>query len=751
MNKTKIIVALAVVAAIIAFFAFDLGKYFSLEYFKSQQAAISAYYQANPLQTVAIFFVIYVVAIGLSFPGAALLTLIAGAIFGLLWGSVIVSFASSIGATFAFLVSRFLLRDWVQAKFGSRLKPIDDGMAKDGPFYLFALRLVPVFPFFAVNLLMGLTPIKTLTYYWVSQLGMLAGTIVFVYAGTQLGQFKLSWQLALALVLLGIFPLVAKKILDGLKARKVYAKWADKKPSHFDRNVIVIGAGSAGLVTSYIAAAVKAKVTLVEKHKMGGDCLNTGCVPSKSMIASAKLLNRMQRSKEFGIASAVATWDFADVMERIQRVVNEIEPHDSVARYTSLGVDCVAGSAKILTPWEVEIVREDGTIQKLTTKNIVIATGARPFVPPIPGLAEANPLTSDNIWNLRKLPKRLVVLGGGPIGSELTQCFARFGSHVTQVEMAPRIMIREDADVSEMVKRKFEAEGVTVLVNHKAKQVVTEAGEKYLVVENNGEDKRIPFDEILCAVGRIANTSGFGLEELGIPATKVVETNEYLETLYPNIFACGDVAGPYQFTHTAAHMAWYAAVNALFGKFKKFKVDYSVVPWATFTDPEVARVGINEQEAIEKKIPHDVHVYGIDDLDRAIADGEAHGFVKVITPLGSDKILGATIVGEHASDSLVEFVAAMKHGFGLEGILSTIHTYPTMGEANKFAAGVYKRSTATVGKLAVGKALNDWTRGDGSLGTVISKGIALLISPDNTPAYPKQEAVHANKHAALKT
>ncbi len=751
MNKTKIIVALAVVAAIIAFFAFDLGKYFSLEYFKSQQAAISAYYQANPLQTVAIFFVIYVVAIGLSFPGAALLTLIAGAIFGLLWGSVIVSFASSIGATFAFLVSRFLLRDWVQAKFGSRLKPINDGVAKDGPFYLFALRLVPVFPFFAVNLLMGLTPIKTLTYYWVSQLGMLAGTIVFVYAGTQLGQFKLSWQLALALVLLGIFPLVAKKILDGLKARKVYAKWADKKPSHFDRNVIVIGAGSAGLVTSYIAAAVKAKVTLVEKHKMGGDCLNTGCVPSKSMIASAKLLNRMQRSKEFGIASAVATWDFADVMERIQRVVNEIEPHDSVARYTSLGVDCVAGSAKILTPWEVEIVREDGTTQKLTTKNIVIATGARPFVPPIPGLAEANPLTSDNIWNLRKLPKRLVVLGGGPIGSELTQCFARFGSHVTQVEMAPRIMIREDADVSEMVKRKFEAEGVTVLVNHKAKQVVTEAGEKYLVVENNGEDKRIPFDEILCAVGRIANTSGFGLEELGIPATKVVETNEYLETLYPNIFACGDVAGPYQFTHTAAHMAWYAAVNALFGKFKKFKVDYSVVPWATFTDPEVARVGINEQEAIEKKIPHDVHVYGIDDLDRAIADGEAHGFVKVITPLGSDKILGATIVGEHASDSLVEFVAAMKHGFGLEGILSTIHTYPTMGEANKFAAGVYKRSTATVGKLAVGKALNDWTRGDGSLGTVISKGIALLISPDNTPAYPKQEAVHANKHAALKT
>ena len=429
-------------------------------------------------------------------------------------------------------------------------------------------------------------------------------------------------------------------------------------------------------------------------------------------------------------------------MERVQRVVTEIEPHDSVERYSALGVDCAKGTAKILSPWAVEITADDGTKKTLTTKNIVIAAGARPFVPPIPGLAEINPLTSDNIWAIRKLPKRLVVLGGGPIGAELTQCFARFGAQVTQVEMAPRIMIREDVEVSEMVKRRFEAEGVTVLVNHKAKQVVVENGEKYLIVENNGQDKRIAFDEILCAVGRIANTKGYGLEELGIPATRVVETNEYLETIYPNIFACGDVAGPYQFTHTAAHMAWYTAVNALFGKFKKFKVDYSVVPWATFTDPEVARVGINEQEAIEKKIAHDVHVYGIDDLDRAIADGEAHGFVKVITVKGKDKILGATIVGEHAGDLLVEFVAAMKHGFGLEGILSTIHTYPTLGEANKYAAGVYKRSTATVGKLAVGKALNDWTRGEGGLGTLLGSIIALLVSPDNTPAYPKETSHH---------
>ena len=747
MKKTKLIVLILVVAAIAAFFIFDLGKYFSLEYFKSQQAAIEAYYQANATKTGVIFFLIYIAVTALSLPGAAIMTLVAGAIFGLLWGVVIVSFASSIGATAAFLVARFLLRDSIQAKFGDKLKAFNAGVEKEGGFYLFTLRLVPAFPFFMINVVMGLTSMKAWTFFWVSQLGMFLGTIVFVNAGTELAKITslkgiLSPGVLGAFVLLGIFPIIAKKIIDSLKARKVYSKWADKKPAHFDRNVVVIGGGSAGLVTSYIAAAVKAKVTLVERHQMGGDCLNTGCVPSKALIRSAKLLNHISRAKEFGISSATAQWDFAEVMERVQKIIADIEPHDSVARYTGIGVDCVKGSAKIITPWEVEITLDNGSKQKLTTKNIVIAAGARPFVPPIPGLQECKPLTSDNVWNIRVLPKRLVVLGGGPIGSELTQCFARFGSKVTQVEMLPRIMIREDVEVSEMVKKKFEAEGVDVLVNHKALKVVVENGEKYLVVESEGQEKRIAFDEILCAVGRIANTTGYGLEELGIPAKKVVEVNDYLETIYPNIFACGDVAGPFQFTHTAAHMAWFASVNALFGKFKKFKVDYSVVPWATFTDPEVARVGINEQEAIEKKIAHDVHVYGIDDLDRAIADGEAHGFVKVITPKGGDKILGATIVGEHAGDLLVEFVAGMKHGFGLNGILNTIHTYPTLGEANKYAAGVYKRSTATVGKLAVAKAMNDWTRGEGGFGTVIGKAISLVVSPDNTPAYPKETAHH---------
>ena len=716
--KSKIALLVVIAAAIGAFFYFDLGRFLSLEGFKTQQAALSAFVAANPWQSALAFFAAYVAVAALSLPGALIMTLAAGAIFGFGRGVAIVSFASAIGATLAFLSSRFLLRDWVQAKFGDRLKPINDGVTKDGPFYLFALRLVPLFPFFVVNLVMGLTTIKTWPFYWVSQIGMLAGTAVFVNAGTQLAQISslkgiVSPAILGSFALLGIFPIIAKKVLDWLKGRKVYAKFASVKPKSFDRNVIVIGAGSAGLVTSYIAAVVKAKVTLIEKHKMGGDCLNTGCVPSKALIKTAKLLSNMKRAEEFGLKSASAEWNFADVMERVQRIIREVEPHDSIARYTEIGVDCVTGSARIVSPWAVEITAGDGSKSTMTTKNIVIASGARPFVPPIPGLADIAYLTSDNVWNLRELPKRLVVLGGGPIGSELTQCFARFGSQVSQIEMLPRILIREDPEVSEIVAKSLKKDGVAVLTGHKAKQVVVENGEKALICEYNGADVRIPFDQILVAVGRTANVSGFGLEELGIPTrpNKTVETNDFLQTIYPNIFACGDVAGPYQFTHTAAHQAWYAAVNALFGRFKKFKADYRVIPWATFTEPEVARVGLSETEAKEKKIPHEISVYGLDDLDRAIADSEAHGFVKVLTVPGKDTILGATIVGDHSGDTLVEYVAAMKHGLGLNKILGTIHTYPTLGEANKYAAGVWKRNHQPTKLLEWVAKFHAWERG----------------------------------------
>ena len=711
MNKQKFLLLAVVALLVTAFFVLPVGEYLSLEALKAQQTALDAFYRSHPWQTALGFFLLYVIVTGLSLPGAAILTLAAGAIFGLLWGTVIVSFASTIGATIAFLVSRFLLRDVVQDRFGDKLKAINAGVEKDGKFYLFTLRLVPAFPFFVINLAMGLTPIRTWTYYWVSQVGMIPGTIVYVNAGTQLAAIEtlagiLSPGLIASFTLLGLFPLIARKIVDAVKARRVYRKW--QRPRRYDRNMIVIGAGSAGLVASYIAAAVKAKVTLIEKHRMGGDCLNTGCVPSKALIRTAKFLSHVKRAPEFGVGEASAKLKFAEAMDRVQKVIREIEPHDSVERYTGLGVECISGEAKIVSPWEIEV---NG--QRMSTRSIVIAAGARPFVPPIPGIDQAGYLTSDTVWELRELPPRLVVLGGGPIGCELAQTFARLGSKVTQVEMLPRIMIREDPEISDMVMQRFVQEGIDVRVGHKAKQFLVENGEKALICEHDGKDVRIPFDQVLVAVGRIANTTGYGLEELGIGTTRArtVDSNEFLQTVYPNIFVCGDVAGPYQFTHTAAHQAWFAAVNALFGSVKKYRADYSVIPWATFTEPEVARVGLNETEAKEKNIPYEVTTYGIDDLDRAIADSEAHGVVKVLTKPGKDKILGVTIAGEHAGDLIAEYVLAMRHGIGLNKILGTIHIYPTLAEANKFAAGNWKRAHKPEGLLRWVERYHAWMRG----------------------------------------
>lgn len=708
MSRSRLLVVSVLAVAIAGFFLAGGQRYLSFEYMKGQQAALAAWYAAHPWRTVLGFFLVYVAVAGLSLPGATLLTLVGGAIFGLLWGGIVVSFASSVGATVALLASRFALRDWVQAKFSRQLHGINRGVEKGGAFYLFTLRLIPAFPFFVVNLAMGLTPIRARTFYWVSQLGMLPATVVYVNAGTRLAAIDspagiLSPGLIGAFVLLGIFPLLAKKLVDGYKARKVYARW--RRPSRFDRNLIVIGAGSAGLVSAYIAAAVRARVTLVEKHRMGGDCLNTGCVPSKALIKSARVLHQIRTSKNYGIRKATAEFDFADVMERVQRVVRAIEPHDSAGRYTRLGVECLEGEARITSPWTVSI---DGRV--LTTRSIIIAAGARPLVPPIPGIEAVEVLTSDNVWQLRELPRRLLVLGGGPIGAELAQAFARFGSRVIQVEMLPRLLSREDPEVSELLRKRFVEEGIEVLTGHRAARF---DGKNVLVCEADGRERRVEFDALLCAVGRVPNTEGYGLEELGIPLTKArtVETNEYLQTLFPNIYACGDVAGPYQFTHTASHQAWYAAVNALFGGVRRFRADYAVIPWATFTDPEVARVGLNETEAKERNIPYEATVYGIDDLDRAIADEAAHGLVKVLTVPGKDRIIGATIVGEHAADLIVEFIAAMKHGIGLNKILGTIHIYPTLAEANKYAAGAWKKAHAPERLLRQVERFHAWMRG----------------------------------------
>ena len=697
----KIALLGVIVAAIFSFFYFDLNSYLTLQGMKDSLDTFQSQIAQNPVLSIGVFFAIYVAVTALSLPGAAILTLAAGALFGLVQGLVIVSFASSVGATLAFLVSRFILRDTVRNKFKEKLKKIDEGVEKQGAFYLFTLRLVPVFPFFLINLLMGLTSLKTWTFYWVSQVGMLAGTAVYVNAGTQLAQIDslsgiVSPGLIFSFVLLGIFPWIAKAIVAVVNRRRVYKGYS--KPKKFDRNLVVIGAGAGGLVTSYIAAAVKAKVTLVEAGEMGGDCLNYGCVPSKAIIKTAKVANQMHHADSYGLEPVTPAMSFKRVMARVHEVIAAIAPNDSVERYTSLGVDVVKGYAKIIDPWTVEIKKNDGGTQTLTTKNIVVATGAAPFIPELPGIEQSGYVTSDTLWTkfaeLEDAPKRLIVLGGGPIGCELAQAFSRIGSDVTQVERAPRLMGREDADVAEYAESVLRESGVNVLTSHDALRFEQQDGEKVLVVAKEGVESTITYDEVIVAVGRKARLHGFGLEDLGIQFDRTIETDEYLQTLMPNIFAAGDVVGPYQFTHVAAHQAWYAAVNALFGTFKKFKVDYRVIPWTTFIDPEVARVGINERDAAEQDIDVEVTRYEFAELDRAVAESARKGFIKVLTPPGKDKILGVTIVSEHAGDLLAEFVIALKHDLGLNKILGTIHAYPTWAEGAKYAAGNWKRANA---------------------------------------------------------
>lgn len=721
--RKRLALVLLMASAVLAFFLLDLGRFLSLDYLKQSQQSFALLYAQSPWLVSAGFFLVYVLVTALSLPGAVILTLAGGAGLGLLWGTVLVSFASTLGATLAMLSARFLLRQATERRYGSQLDTLNKGIAREGGFYLFSLRLIPVLPFFAINLLMGLTAMKTWTFYWVSQVGMLAGTLAYVNAGTQLAQVNsladvLSPGMLGSLALLGVLPLLTRKGLDALRQRKVLARWQAVRPASFDRNLIVIGAGAGGLVSAYIAAAVKAKVTLVEAHKMGGDCLNYGCVPSKALIKSAKLAHQMRHASRYGLADAPADFSFAGVMQRIERVIQAIAPHDSIERYTALGVEVLQGHARIVNPWTVEVRLNEGRIVHLTTRSIVIAAGAKPVVPDLPGLAESGYVTSDTLWEkfgtMKALPRRICVLGGGPIGCELAQAFARLGAEVTQVEMGWQLMAREDEEVAALTLTALKADGVRVLTGHRALRCEKSAeGLKTLVVQHlDGKpEERVEFDELICAMGRQARLTGYGLEELGIPAGRTVETNDYLQTIYPNIYAAGDVAGPYQLTHVAAHQAWYAAVNALFGDFKKFKADYRVIPWATFVDPEVARVGLNEREAREKNIAYEVTRYPLDDLDRALADSETQGFVKVLTVPGKDRILGVTIVGSHAGDLVAEYVLAMKQGLGLNKLLGTIHIYPTMAEANKYAAGSWKREHQPERLLAWVKRFHDWRRG----------------------------------------
>ncbi|PKG80276.1 pyridine nucleotide-disulfide oxidoreductase [Shewanella sp. Actino-trap-3] len=714
----KIVLLLIATILVGLFFYFDLHQLLTLDGLKGSMNDFDQLREQSPLLVIGGFFLLYVAVTALSLPGAAILTIASGALFGIVEGLIIASFASSIGALLAFLVSRYLLRDTIKQRFPERLAAIDAGIEREGGFYLFTLRLVPIFPFFVINLLMGVTGFKSWTFYWVSQVGMFLGTFVYVNAGTQLAQIDslaniLSFNLIVSFALLGLFPLIAKAIVNMIKKRRVYSNWT--KPAKFDRNMIVIGAGAGGLVTSYIAAAVKAKVTLIEAGEMGGDCLNYGCVPSKAIIKSAKIAQQIRNAHHYGLEDITPEFSFKKVMARVHQVVADIAPHDSVERYTNLGVDVVKGYAKLVDPWTVEISDPDGNTSRLTARSIVIATGARPFVPPLPGIEEVGYVTSDTLWDefakLDSAPQKLVVLGGGPIGSELAQSFARLGSKVTQIEMAERIMIKEDLEVSEFATQALQKSGVNILTSHQALRCELRDDKKFIIVKHQEQELAIEYDELLCAVGRSARLDGYGLEALGIETNRTIVTNEYLETLYPNIYAAGDIVGPYQFTHVAAHQGWYAAVNALFGQFKKFKVDYRVIPWTTFIDPEVARVGINEYEAKQQGIDYEVTRFDFAELDRAITDSATDGFIKVITPKGKDKILGVTIVSEHAGDLIAEFVLAMKHGLGLNKILGTIHSYPTWAEGNKSAAGEWKRNHAPETVLGWLEKYHTWRRG----------------------------------------
>ncbi|MDJ0979629.1 MAG: FAD-dependent oxidoreductase [Erythrobacter sp.] len=710
----KIVILAAIAALIAAYFVFDLGSYLTLDGIKQVAAETSGFYEENPALVLSVFFAIYVAVTAASLPGAAIMTLAAGALFGLVTGTILVSFASTLGATLAFLASRYVLRDTVESRFGDRLKGINEGLERDGAFYLFTLRMIPAVPFFVINLVFGLTRIKARTFAWVSQIGMFLGTIVYVNAGTQLAQIESLSGIASpavlgSFVLLGIAPWIAKGIIGVIKRRKVYAGYS--KPKSFDRNLIVIGAGSAGLVSAYIAAQVKAKVTLIEAGAMGGDCLNTGCVPSKALIKSAKVAATMRHADKYGIIPHEPEVPFKKTIARVMDVIKTIEPHDSVERYTGLGVEVIKGYAKLIDPWTVEIALNEGGTQRLTARSIIIATGAEPVVPPIEGIEDSGYLTSETLWQglgeFDQAPARVAVLGGGPIGCELSQALARLGSKVTQVEMHHSVLGREDAEVSELAKAALEGAGVTVLTNHRAVRVEDSA----LVAESGGQEKRIAFDALIVAVGRKARLRGFGLEELGVETDRTVVTDEFLATKFPNIYAAGDVIGPYQFTHTASHEAWFASVNALFGAFKRFKADYRVIPAVTFLDPEVARVGLNEAEASEQGIEYEVTRYELEELDRAITESETTGFVKVLTPPGKDTVLGATIVASNAGELLAEYVLAMKHKIGLNKILGTIHSYPTMAEANKFAAGNWKRANKPEGMLKWVERYFNWQRG----------------------------------------
>ena len=683
----------AIVAALLAaFFALGGPALLSFEALQGQAEALRNQHQAQPVTTAMVFFAVYILVTALSLPGAAVLTLAGGALFGFFGGLVLVSFASSLGAVLACALARSLFRPLVAERFQNQLAVINEGLARDGVFYLLSLRLVPVVPFFIVNLVFGLTRLPLRQFYWVSQLGMLPGTVVYVLAGTELGALSgpqdiLSPPLLLALAALGLFPWLARGLLAVLARRRALRAFA--RPRRFDDNVIVIGGGSGGLIAALIAATARAEVTLVERDAMGGDCLNRGCVPSKALLSAAHLAAAQRRGRP-GVRSLGVEVDFPEVMGQVHRAIATIEPKDSVERYEGLGVKVLKGTATLVDPWTVEV---NGT--RRTARAIILATGGEPLVPPIPGLGDCDPLTSDTLWRLTEAPERCLVLGAGPIGCELAQSLAALGSTVTLVDQATQVLPREDDAVGAVVAAALAAEGITLRLGAKAEAFTPGAalGSGTLTLAGG---ETLPFDRVLVAVGRRPVTEGLGLDALGVARLPngALAVDETLRASIPTIYGCGDVVGPYQFTHMASDQAYVAAMNALFRPLKAFKWTGAVVPWVTFTAPEVARVGLSEREAEAQGLSVTVTRVGYDDNDRAIAEGETAGFIQVLTPPGKDRILGVTIVGARAGELLAPWVLAMTHGLGLKKIMGTIHAYPTYAELNKAVASAWRKANA---------------------------------------------------------
>lgn len=703
---SKIFLLVLFVGVLYALISYDVKTYLSFDYLSSHLDELQIKVAAAPVLSAVIYFFVYVLLIAVSFPGATIITLAGGALFGFTKGMALVSVASTLGATVAFWGTRFLFQEFVRSKWHKNYEQIQKKIDQEGAFYLFALRLNPIFPFFIINLVMGLTPMRTWTYFWVSFIGMLPGAAVYVNAGIEIGKLQsakdiMTWSFLLSMALLGLAPFFLRRLLQALDRRRKLKSY--KRPKKYDYNVIVIGGGAAGLVSAELASSFQGKVALIEKNHMGGDCLNTGCVPSKALIRSAKLMHEMKNSQKWGIFSSSARVDFLQVMERVKKIIQQIEPQDSVERFTQLGVDCHRGQAFIQSPFEVRV--GDNT---LTTKSIIIATGAKPFVPNIPGLDRVRYVTSDTIWDLKDLPRRLLILGGGAIGCELAQCFARLGSEVTVVEKADRLLPKSEPEASEELLEVFHEEGIHFLLSSTVSKF-----ELYQAhITGGAGDQVVNFDVALVALGRVPNVKGFGLEQLNvqISASGAIEADEFFETNVPGIYACGDVMGAYHLTHASSYQAKYAALNALFSPYQKIHKDEQAMPSVIFTDPQVAQVGLTEEEAKKQNLDFEITQYGIQDLDRAITDGEARGFIKVLTPRGQDQILGATIVSGHAGEYLTQITSAIKHKIGLKKILKTIHPYPTFSEANQKVAGLWLKKHTPSGLVGFFKSFQQWRR-----------------------------------------